>query len=81
MSQVNAQLRFVDGSAGKQGLDRFKHDLMLRVAERARAEGSDEILPQIASDRLIAKRAKRLAFGCEFCFLVHYNAVGGIPLP
>jgi hypothetical protein len=79
--QVNAQLRLGNGPSRKQGADRFKDDLMLRLVESVRAEGLDEILPQIASDRLIAKRAKGLEFGCDLFFVIHCNSGGGISLP
>ena len=60
--QVNAQILSGNVSPRKQGVNGFKNDSMLRLDERARAEGFDEILPQIARDRLIAQCAQCLKF-------------------
>jgi len=60
--QMDAQSLRGNCSQWKQGADRFKNDSMLWLSERARAEGLDEILPQIARDRFIAQCAQRLKF-------------------
>ena len=62
----------------KEGADRFKDDLMFGLAESVRAERLDEILPQVACDGLIAKRAKGLKLGCELCLAIHCDSAGEI---
>jgi hypothetical protein len=79
--QVDAQLLPRNGASWKQGANRIEDDLMLGFAEGARAEGLDEILSQIAGNRLIAKSAEGLKFGCEFCFAVHALVAAENDLP
>lgn len=64
----------------EKGADRFKDDLMLRLLECALAKGLDEILPQIARDRLIAERAEGPEFGCKLFFAIHDHRASGILL-
>jgi hypothetical protein len=79
--QVDAQFLRGNCSLRKQGADRFKNDSMLRLNERARAKGLDEILPQIARDRFIAQRAERFKFSRELCFAIHVYPRGKTSLP
>jgi len=79
--QVDAQLFLRNGASRKEGANRIEDDLMLGFAEGARAEGLDEILAQIAGNRLVAKCAQGLKFGCEFCFAVHALVAAERDLP
>ena len=53
---------------------------MLRLDERVMEKSLHEFQPLLASEYFIAKRAKGLEFGCEFCFAIHCDGDRGISL-
>jgi hypothetical protein len=52
--QVDTQLLDGNGAARKEGVDRFKDDLMLRLDESVLGESLNDSLPALTRDRFIA---------------------------
>jgi len=68
---MHAQQRRGNRPTRKQDADRFKGDLMFRLEEKVSVEGWQELLPFLASGRLIAQPAEGPEFVCDLSFAIH----------